>query len=134
MAHKPEHKALVDSLIDEQIDAKRLVAQAEKGSPNITRKMMSVARQLVELGKKGKIQPKQARALWWESWKLLTLADHVQNLGDIQQSVDSHLDAQLKQAQSLNRPLREVGAIRNADIKARENEKAGVLNAAGVIE
>lgn len=120
----PEHKGLIDSIIDQEIEAAELVNKISGRAAGLVPRLSAVARALVKLRINGKITEEQARAKWGQEYTDQLLADYAEIAPQAVALVDKHLPNQVKEIEKLDRPLGEVGAIRNIDIKARAVEKA----------
>lgn len=124
MPHAPDHKAVVDSIIDHDLDVRRLVDQVVKGGADTAAKqLIAVARKVFDLRLSGKLGAEAAKKLLRDARKAVLLAQFSKHAGEIQQVVDRNMDAQISAVRKLGRPLRELAPVRKADVLARELEK-----------
>ncbi len=126
MARTPEEKAVVDSIIDEGIDAQDLIDAAVKRAPDITKRMMIVAKNVTTMRAKGKLTADRAKALLREAYVLLMKTAHAEQLPSIVKHADAHAEKQIAAVKKFGKPLKQVQAIRDLDAKERANERAGV--------
>lgn len=136
MPHNPEHKALVDSIIDQEIDTANFVKEVVERYPKSgTAALMKAAmRRIVAMRLSNKITVERAKELMREAFRGFALFEYVNKVERIRDLVDKHVEEQHKQIAAHGKSLRSVGAIRNADIKNRELERQGLLNKDGKLD
>lgn len=135
MAHKPEHKEVIDSIIDQEIETAGFVRDIVEKLPGSlpVERMKVLARRVVALRRENKITLARARVILDEGFRVLMSFVYTQHVHSIKELVDKHVEAQVAAINRLQRPLSELSPIRNSDIKARELEKAGAVNEQGVL-
>jgi hypothetical protein len=127
----PEHKPLIDAIIDAELEAKQMVEAIIKGADGTRARMRMFTRQLVALRMAGKVNGEQATQMLARGIRDLLLAEYAQHVGTIVAAADAQHEREMQAIKQLGKPLKEVGAIRNADIKARELERAGATDDEG---
>lgn len=134
MPHAPEHKEIVDAVIDGELEAKALVDDAMKNAKTIAGRLREVARRLVKLRRAGMISPAQSADLWERAFISLHLVEFARMAQRVRDVADESSTRIRKASEKLGAEITKVGAIRNADIKARALEKAGATNEGGAID
>jgi len=124
----PEQKGVVDAIIDEQIDAKALAAEAHEAGIALSDRLVSMARKVHARVMAGVIIAAQGKALMREGYISLVLLEYARLAIEVQDKTDEHLKAQAEEIAKYGKPLNTIPAIRNPDIQAREAEKAGLTN------
>lgn len=124
MPQKPEHKEVVDTIIDHDLDVRRLIDQVVKeGADTAAKQLIAAARKIFALRLSGKLGAEAAKKLLRDARKAVLLAQFSKHAGEIQQTVDKNMTAQIAAVRKLGKPLRELAPVRKADVLARELEK-----------
>lgn len=127
-------KRVVDAVVDEQLDAATLAAEAYKAGAEVGPRLVEAARRVLAARKAGKLTAPKAKQLLREAYVLLTLDKYADLTKDIVALTDRALGEQRAAAKEYGKPLSTIPVIRNADIKARDNERRGITNAAGKVD
>lgn len=124
MPHKPEHKGVVDALIDHELDVQQLVDDVVKTSaPTAAKQLTEVTKRIFALRAQGKVNVAQAKQLLRDARKAILLAQFSRHVHDIKKTTDAAVDRQLGEIRKLGRPVAELGAINDADKMARAAER-----------
>lgn len=131
----PDQKGVVDAIIDEQIDVKALAQEAYDAGVTESSRVMAMARKVhAMVTGPQRLDPQRAKDLLREGLVAITLIEYAKLAGKVQALSDQHTASQKAEFKKYGKPLATVGMVRNVEIKARENEKAGVVNKQGVLD
>lgn len=120
---KPAHKALVDAIIDGEIEARALSQRAAELGPSLSVQMMKVVRAITIARNKGKMDMRRARELYFEAYQALSLAAFARVAHEVVDVAQAAADAVYTHASNVE-DLKDVAPIRKADFMERELEKA----------
>lgn len=123
MARTPEHKDVVDTIIDHDLDVKRLVEQVTAEADTAAKQLTAAAKRIFDLRLKGKLGAEAAKKLLRDARKAILLAHFANHVGELKKTVDANMDRQIAAVKKLGRPVRELAPVRKADLLAREIEK-----------
>ena len=127
-------KRVIDSVVDEQIDAATLAAEAYKAGAEVGPRLVEAARRVLTARKAGKVTATRAKQLLREAYVLLVLDKYVDLTTDVVDLTDKAVADQRAAAKAYGKPLHTIPVIRNADIKNRDNERRGITNTAGKVD
>lgn len=122
-----KRKALVDAIIDGELDAKGVADEAQALGLQTSAILKRVARHLVERRVSRSLSAPQARKLFSEAFVLVTLASYAQVAQKVRDVADKSAKEIADAAEALGEDVVNVPAIRGADFKRRAMERAGAL-------
>lgn len=118
MARKADEKAVVNAIVDEEIDLQALVEKIKGEGEVATDQIMAATKRLI--GAPG-ILPKH---LLRELWNAVFIARYVRIVHQLQRHTEQHLKEQIAAIRKFGRPITEIEAVVNEDVKQRIAEKA----------
>lgn len=124
MAIQPEHKGIVNAIIDSELSALAIAQDAVKGASSAAERVTAVLQKLLLLRDARKVDAKQAKELAREAFQHLALIEYVNNVHDVQKLVDSSINNERVEIKKTGKPLSEIKMITNLDLKTRIMEKA----------
>jgi hypothetical protein len=124
-------QALLNSIIDAELEASRLAKEAYDSAKEPAARLKVMARNLVKLAKVKKMSAPQAKNLWTKAFLQLTLIQFAKQAPDIQTAMYPLVTQQIDAAKRLKGAVKKIPAIRNVHIKQRAMEKAGALDKSG---
>lgn len=134
MARETEQKAVVDAIIDEQLDAKALAEEAYKNGVEASDRIIAMARVIVRAVVRGQLTPAKARARLREALAHLLLLEYAQLVNRMATQTDEHLREQAREIRKYGKALSTIAMIRNVEMKARANERAGAVDKKGHLD
>lgn len=123
MPHKPEHKGVINALIDHELDVQQLVEQVSKEAPSAAKQLTAVTKRVFALRAQGKVNAQRAKQLLRDARKAILLAHFAGHVHELKKSTDAAVDRQLAEIRKLGRPVRELAPIQDADKLARAGER-----------
>lgn len=134
MAEKGAQKAVTDAIIDSDLAAAKLVQEAAEGAPSISAALTRLSRQVVQLRAQGKLTADQAREVLRRAFEGNMLVQSARLAGKVKAHVEERHDAEQRAVAGFEGSLTQVPAIRKTDVKARELELAGAVDAQGRLD
>jgi hypothetical protein len=123
MPHDPDHKPIVDAIIDHELDAAALAEEAYQSGKTAMERVTKMLETIASMVDRGTLSLDHARRLWTEGFTILVLNEHVKIVERLKLKVDGSSQRMIDESKKLGARIRKVGAIRNIDIKFRETEK-----------
>lgn len=120
MARPSNHKAVVDTLVDEELDLRNLVEKVNGKSQAVADHIMAMVARLFGPQSHRHVSKQLLR----QAWDTVFLEAFVQFVHEGQRHVDQNLRQQIAAIRKLGGPVTEIAAVTNEDVKARETEKA----------
>lgn len=117
---------VVNVILDRVIDQADLIEKAQEGAAASKARLQVAARRVMALPDEA-----QARQLWREAFAALVLAEGSKHARQAILDARASLKAEVQAVRSLGVDrLREVPALKNADVMARRAERSGLAPAA----
>jgi hypothetical protein len=117
VARKADEKAVVNAIVDEEIDLRDLVDRIKDEGSVAADQIMAMAKKLI--GQPG-ILPKH---LLREAWNAVFIARYVRIVNKLQEHTEQHLKEQIAVIKKFGRPITEIAAVVDEDVKERLMEK-----------
>lgn len=127
-------KKVLDAIVDEQLDAAALAEEAYKAGEDVGPRLVEAARRVLTARRQGKVTAQRAKELLRQTFVVLVLDKYTDLAGKVQDLEDKAMAEQAAAVKEYGKPLSTLPVIRNADIKARDNERRGIVNAQGVVD
>lgn len=113
---------VVSVILDRVIDQGDLVEQAKGEATTSKARLQAAARKVMAMG-----DQEAARALWREAFTALVLAESSKHARKAIENARASLRAEVKAVRAVGVDrLKEIPALKNADIMARRAERAGL--------
>lgn len=125
MPRPPEHKALVDALVDGEVQASEVAKRASELGVDAATQFKTVTARVMRARAEGKLSPSKARDMLLEVWFDLSLAAFARVAQDVLDAAQAFEEVK-RISDNMGPEKLKVSPIRNADILAREQEKRGV--------
>jgi uncharacterized protein YjaZ len=123
MPHAPEHRGLVNALIDHEDEAQEMIDAVTKDAGTAAAKLIAITRRLLAMRAAGQLSPQKAKALLQKARSNLLLATLMQHAPKMRQQLDAQWEREAAELAKLGGSPRGVAAIRSADKKARQAER-----------
>lgn len=124
MSRPESHKHLVNAIVDGEIDADKIIADAKALAGTLAQKLNAVVRNLVKLRVAGKITSVKAHAMYREMFLAISLAGFAEVAADVDAHAVESTDKIIQAARKLGSEVKNVKEITNEDKLAREHERA----------
>lgn len=122
MPRPADHKAVVDTFIDEELDTQKLTERTGSAAVQMADRMMSIVKKALAAG----VQPDELKRLLREAWIALFFNTYVAFAEDVMSLTDANVVNQIAAIKKFGKPLDQLSAIIDEDVKARAAEKAGL--------
>lgn len=126
MARPPEHSGVIAALIDEELDTQKLLATVAAGGETATERLMLMVKRTIEAAASGGINKVAALRTIRMGFVGIVLLEYLNAVHEIATMTDSNVARQMGEIKKFGKPLKEIAAIRDEDVKARVTELAGV--------
>lgn len=115
---KSEQKEVVNAIVDAELELRELVERIKGEGEAATVQVMAMVRRLLRLPG---VLPKQ---MLRQVWRLAFLARYTRIAEQLRKQADRNLEREVKAIRKFGRPLTEIEAIVDEDVKERISEKA----------
>lgn len=125
---KPQHKRLVDAIIDGEVEASELAKRAAELGDSVGDRLSKVTRAIVQARVQRTITAQQAKEAYLRTFRALSLGGFARVAQDVVDHAERSATAVMTEAAKLGADVANVEEIRSPDFAARELEKKGGLN------
>lgn len=120
MSRKSDEKAVVDALVDEELDLRDLVERVKEVGSDAGDQIMAAVDKLIGKEVHGSISKQLLR----QAFELIFVAHFIRLVHRAQKIADSNLAQQVAAIRKFGRPITEIAAVSDEDVKQRIMEKA----------